>query len=164
MCKLRVSRLEQSRCDRVAIPRTYQQAVITGILALYALLWLSSFLRDRQQCVWLNGCQSSVQSPKSGIPQGTVLGPVLFLVFITTIHGRYVFHLHRWHHRIYHGERPSTNLSRSLSGPQFSLGLGLAMGMLFSAEKKSERLHIRQSSRKTLTLSPGVSLGRTCVL
>ena len=46
-----------------------------------ALQWLSTFLTKRLQSVKVNGCQSKWQTPKSGIPQGTVLGPVLFLVF-----------------------------------------------------------------------------------
>ena len=42
---------------------------------------LSDFLRDRRQRVVVDGCFSSFSFVKSGVPQGSVLGPLLFILY-----------------------------------------------------------------------------------
>ena len=43
---------------------------------------ITSYLQDRQQFVVINGYHSNVISCPSGVPQGSVLGPILFGIFI----------------------------------------------------------------------------------
>ena len=47
--------------------------------------WLHSFLINRKQVVVVNGSISKSETVLSGVPQGTVLGPLLFLIMIMDI-------------------------------------------------------------------------------
>ena len=46
---------------------------------------LSTWLTKRSQRVAVDGCESKCVSVLSGVPQGTILGPVMFLLYINDI-------------------------------------------------------------------------------
>ena len=71
--------------DRVLHNRLINILVEKGLNKGF-LVWLTSYLKDRFQRVVLNGCIGPLMKVQSGVPQGSVMGPYLFGVFMSTLH------------------------------------------------------------------------------
>ena len=64
--------------DRTILIKKLEYYGIRGV----AKKWFISYLSNRRQIVTVNGVQSEENSITCGVPQGSVLGPLLFLIYV----------------------------------------------------------------------------------
>jgi len=74
----------QKAFDKVPHRRLLRKLEAYGIKG-GLLMWINNFLINRLQQVDLKGSTSKTFSVSSGVPQGSVIGPLLFLVYVNDI-------------------------------------------------------------------------------
>ena len=90
--------------------------------------WVASYLSNRKQFVLINGYKSNLANVKCGLPLGSILGPLLFLIYINfnscvkSINKQVNYDL--------------KNLSNWLKANKISLSVGKTEVVLFSSKKQ----------------------------
>ncbi len=54
-------------------------------LSEHVMLWFTAYLKGRNQCVQVEGVRSDLLEVVKGVPQGSVLGPLLFSIYINCL-------------------------------------------------------------------------------
>ena len=116
------------------------------------LNWLNDFLNDRYQYVGVNGVTSSPKQVTSGVPQGSVLGPLLFIIYINDLpknlqSGVYMFADDTKIYKI-HSNRSET-FSNEIQNDLNALQLWSDNWLLRFHPEKCKQLHIKKPSTTT---------------
>ena len=118
--------------------------------------WFQSYLENRTQKCSVNGSLSNSYSLTCGVPQGTILGPLLFLLYINDLPNC----LSICKPRMYADDTHLTYAGSNLENVQFCLNKDLATLNM----TKTEFMLIGSRQRlNTLTASPTITMNNTQV-
>ena len=114
--------------------------------------WFKSYLSDHKQFVSINGYNSDLMPVDCGVPQGSVLGPLLFLIYINDLHKAIQYC--KVHHfaddtNLFHASKSVKNLNKLVNCVMKDLSKWLSANKISLNVEKTE-LVIFKSPRKVL--------------
>ena len=121
-----------------------------------SLEWFESYLSNRNQCVKIGNTHSDTLTVKCGVPQGSILGPLLFLIYINDIvksSNILQFTLFADDTCIFYSSKPNPNIENTLNNEltkanwlianKLSLNVNKSSFLTSSSNKKELRLNLR---------------------
>ena len=130
-------------------------------LSKRAFKWFQSYLQNRYQCTVVNGVTSSMKRVECGIPQGSNLGPLLFIIYIndlTKCIKKCKVSLYADDTCVYFQDKNPSVIIDTLNEDLKSVNQWLTQNKLALNTKKCEFLLIGSRKRIKDAIVPGVSI------
>ena len=121
-----------------------------------ALKWFESYLTNRKQYVFYNGVSSDIKNVTCGVPQGSVLGPLLFLLYINdlpNISDKLTFFLFADDTNIYYESTDLEELEKTVNEELKKLSLWLNINRLALNVAKTNFVIFRSSMKNRIITS-----------
>ena len=155
--------------DKVDIGITLRKLKQLGVVGKLGR-WLHNFLTGRTQTVVVNGRRSSPEPMKSGVPQGSVLGPLLFSIYtaplgqlLQSLNVQYHFYADDSQLYITFGMEDSATAVSSIEDTIALVRSWMSSNFLCLNDDKSEVLLLASKHRYSKILVPCIQIGDDAV-
>ena len=129
-----------------------------------ALKWFTSYLAMRKQFTYCNSFKSDILSLKCGVPQGSILGPLLFLIYINDIcdvSTVFKYTLFADDTSVFLSHRDINSLERTINLELPKLTLWFRSNILSLNVQKTNFIHFRGKKKSNDNLSIVISVNGT---